>query len=331
LITGSTVLARLARLPDGSPDVVIAYHPSSILLLRLQAWCRSHGAVLIADCTEWHSAARISGGRYGFFRWDNDVRMGWLHTRVGRLITISRWLAAHYAQQGCTTLCVPPLVDLDDAKCQVKRPAVATPERPLHLVFSGSPDRERLDLIMEGLHLLRADGHQVAISFVGSTRESAVRILGDRAALLDGLDTCLTFHGRVPVEHVQALLAEADFGLLFRYRERATEACFPTKVPEFLALGVPLICNVTTDVGVYLKDGASALFIPEDSATAFAATVARACALAPEVHQAMRAAASRCAATCFDYRAYAAMLHAFVNAQIAPTGTAVPPSGVPLP
>lgn len=312
-ITGNTIIQRLNNMPHRDTLAIIAYHASSCLLLRLMRWCRKRQIALIVDCTEWEDPKRILAGPLGPFRWDNELRMRWLHRKIGRLLVISQWLARYYQQRGCQVLHIPPLVDRGDAKWQVAaRPSVPD-TGALRLVFSGSPHRERLALILRGCLIVRQRGHQIVLEFTGCSKPLITRLLGSQKNLIDDLGASLIFHGKLPVPLVMETISRADYGILFRYRERSTEACFPMKIAEFLTLGLPIICNNTTDIGRYIEDGKSGLIIKDDTVEAFVNVLEDALSLSKEQHEQMRIYAKEAAAACFDYHAYIAPLRQFID------------------
>ena len=180
------------------------------------------------------------------------------------------------------------------------------------LVFAGNPRRDRWDLILRGVMALRGEGRPVEIRCLGFSREALVRCAG--SALVDAVERegGLVFLGRVDQSLVSAHTAAADFGVLLRNRERWSAACFPTRVVESLSLGVPMLCNLTSDLGLYLRDGREALVVEDVGEGAFIAALRRACSLSAEGRASMRQAALHRARESFSYRLYAEPLGRFV-------------------
>jgi glycosyltransferase involved in cell wall biosynthesis len=110
--------------------------------------------------------------------------------------------------------------------------------------------------------------------------------------------------GRIPQERVRDAYLAADFSVLLREPVRYAHAGFPTKVPESLAAGVPVICNLTSDLGEHVHDGVEGLVCEGPSPSAFAAALRRAIDLPPTRRAAMRRAARAEAERSFDYRVY---------------------------
>ena len=76
-----------------------------------------------------------------------------------------------------------------------------------------------------------------------------------------------------PHAELPNLIAEADFTVLMRPNKRYTNAGFPTKLVESLASGVPVIANLTSDIGWAVRDGREGLKVDDYSAASLAATL----------------------------------------------------------
>ncbi|MDT4876082.1 hypothetical protein FQZ97_1114980 [compost metagenome] len=61
--------------------------------------------------------------------------------------------------------------------------------------------------------------------------------------------------GKVAQEKIESHYQTADFSVILRESERFTNAGFPTKFVESLSFSTPVISNITSDLGLYLRDG----------------------------------------------------------------------------
>jgi glycosyltransferase involved in cell wall biosynthesis len=121
----------------------------------------------------------------------------------------------------------------------------------------------------------------------------------------------------VPQPEVARAYLGSDLSVLLREPLRFAQAGFPTKVPESLAAGVPVICNTTSDIGMYVRDGVEGFLCADHTAASFAATLRRVIAEWPSRYSEMRSAARGAAERFFDYRQYSATLSTFLK-EIAP-------------
>jgi len=107
--------------------------------------------------------------------------------------------------------------------------------------------------------------------------------------------------GYVGRPEVLKLLANADFSVLIRPNAGYAASGFPSKVPESLAAGCPVLCNLTTDLAEYLVDGENALVCPTDAdgtgvtVESLTMTLRRAIGLHPEAKDTMARSARKSA------------------------------------
>ena len=292
------------------PLAIICSSTSFGLLARLNAFCRSRRIVLISECTEWFAYSHM--WREGaVYLMDMELRMRFLHKRVGLMIVNCSFLDHYYAAQGCRVFRLPPVLDTNDIRWMPsKRDRTSS---TLTLLFSGSPGRDRQGIILRSVRRLRSEGLNVSIEYVGSTVDQVRQSLGKEAAVLDDLGGAVVCHGNVRYEDLPNLLSRASYTVLLRDDVRWSRACFPSKVPECLSLGIPLICNRTSDLAEYLCDGREALLTDSVTEEAFAESLRRAVAGGVELRERMSKCARERAQKCFDMRNYAFHLGEFIR------------------
>ncbi|MDT9702077.1 glycosyltransferase, partial [Streptomyces sp. P17] len=82
---------------------------------------------------------------------------------------------------------------------------------------------------------------------------------------IDNLDKIIKCHGLVSAESAANLVKNSDFSIIIRPDIRSVQAGFPTKFVESLSVGTPVIANLTSDLGVYLKHGINGYICKDDS------------------------------------------------------------------
>ena len=83
----------------------------------------------------------------------------------------------------------------------------------------------------------------------------------------------IQFVGRVTQDDVPSYYALADFMVLLREQTRKSNAGFPTKFSESFTSGTPVIANVTSDMGEYLKDAETGFVVKEPTEDAIYRTL----------------------------------------------------------
>ena len=122
----------------------------------------------------------------------------------------------------------------------------------------------------------------------------------------------MSFLGRVPREAVLAELRRAHFSVLVRPSAGYAQAGFPSKVPESLAAGCPVLLNLTSDLRRYLVDGREGILLDGSAAEDVRRGIERALRLDDAAWRTMsRAARER--AHRFDYRGWTPVVSDFVT------------------
>jgi glycosyltransferase involved in cell wall biosynthesis len=275
---------------------------------RLIRFCRRRWLPLVADVTERYGPGQFPRGLLDIRFYLFSFVFSAYFRRIRHMVVASRHLECYFRGKGCRTLRIPALVD-----CA----SIAYSGEPeggrLRLIYAGSPGRK--DLVaraLDGLLMLTdAELECVTFDLFGPSEEWLAAQFG--GVVPGRLRNIVRAHGRVPSAEVSERLLKADFTVLLREDRRFTRAGFPSKVAESLAHGLPLLANMTGDMGMYLRDGLECIEVTAPTAESFAGAMRRALALPPEKLAEMRRAARSRAEADFDYRNRAGALDALVR------------------
>lgn len=116
-----------------------------------------------------------------------------------------------------------------------------------------------------------------------------------------------------PTALILTLVAAADFSILLRPDERFTRAGFSTKFVESLSLGVPVMANLTGDIGTYLTDGQEGIVLDAATPKACRDGILRLLSMPREQWLVMRGKARDRAVLSFAYEGYSSALCGFVE------------------
>jgi glycosyltransferase involved in cell wall biosynthesis len=114
-------------------------------------------------------------------------------------------------------------------------------DEAIHLVYLGNLDGSRgIDTAIEAVALLRDRGDYARLSIIGSgpnieRHRELARTLGvtDRVVVT----------GRLGFAKVEAIMAEANVGLIPHYSTRAWNSTIPNKLFDFMAMGKPVVVS----------------------------------------------------------------------------------------
>jgi len=293
------------------PTAVLLYGGYSPFSLWLLQFRRRTGIPLIVDVVEWYQPSHIPGGWFGPFHLNYDSALNFFFPRFKNIITISRYLQRHFTAKGCQVLYLPAVLDVKAVVPDLEtRPEGST----LRLAYTGTPGKkDLLDPMVEALMRMDPEGTKLRFNIVGPSIETILALPALRKRGVDQVPPCLEVPGYVSNAKATAYVREADFSILLRHRQRYAMAGFPTKVPESLAAGTPVICNLTSDLGDFIQDGHQGLICDHPTAESCRATLERALAMSHGQRAEMRRKARRLAEDSFDYRKYISLARSFFS------------------
>lgn len=251
----------------------------------------------VHDSVEWYSPCEFRRGKLD----KSYILKNRLNTKLirkpARVIGISSFLTEHFKERGLRAVRIPVIMDVKGVPRRARRN-----EGPVRLVYAGSPaKKDRLREMLLGF--LEADesvrqGFELHI--IGVTAEQAASLAEGRA-----LPGNVFAYGRIPRPEVEGKLLEMDFSLLLRpAEERYAKAGFPTKSVEAMSHGAAMICNISSDLGMYLKDGENAVICRSHTKEAFTEAMTRLAGAGREEIERIKSNAAKTAEENFDYRLF---------------------------
>ena len=293
---GARTVAWLASRPT-PPAAVVLYSGYTPYLQRLLPWCRRRRIPLLFDAVEWYEPEQRSGYLTSPYQWNIEWAMRRLIPKTDGVIAISRYLADYYRARALPVAIVPPTTSAIDAGDWV-------PERTLRLCYAGSPGAHKDDLgiVLRAVEAMASRGAAIRLAVAGPAPAEVAARLGRRdVAGLPWLQAL----GRLPQGEVASVVGRSDFTVLVRADRRQSNAGFPTKFVESFAVGTPVIGNLTSDLGDYLREGETGIVCDGDQFDAVLAALARAAAVEPDARGRMRAACLARAREAFHPRCHA--------------------------
>ncbi|WP_420123062.1 glycosyltransferase family 4 protein [Nakamurella sp.] len=286
----------------GRDDISTVVLPMNVMTIGSWAVFRALlRCQVVVDVTERHDPQQFPRGRLTPY----FVRHRWstLLTRllVHRVTTASTSLAATMRRSGLDALTVPAPLDCRDFAPHHRPPLT----QGLRLIYAGTPGRkDLLNVVVAGIGTLPpVDQRRIHLTIAGISGADALN--SDLSPLtLAGIEADITFLGRVPRRTVLDLLAGSHFSVLVRPDDGYATHGFPSKVPESLAAGCPVLLNHTSDLPQYVRDGIEGLILDGCGESAVSRGLARALQVSDDQWVAMSRAARSRAWQSFDYRSW---------------------------
>ena len=254
--------ARLLRklIVSRQVDAVILYALGFDSALPILKVCNEYDIPIITDVVEWVTPDAFPGRFLNPQFWQIVMKRELLDRKFTGASVISRYLYERYRRFGYPVLRIPALCDFDTIQERVTLQKSST--APLTFAFvGGNKPNDGLDDVIEALKIGEF-GDAVHLNVIGnSPTDVHIVQLQDKVRSDPSLKRSVTFVGRLTASDYWSHLAHSDALLLTRRENTMARAAFPTRLPEFLSTGKPVITTRVPDVPEYLVDGEHALLV----------------------------------------------------------------------
>jgi glycosyltransferase involved in cell wall biosynthesis len=292
-----------------TPSHVLVHGGHAQYVFHLQRWCRRRRVPLIVDVVDWWNGHHVRGGYLGPLHVSMKLALRYYYPRCDGILAISSCLEDFYRPSGKPILRVPPTLDVKNLTLDARQTATGT--RSLILVYAGKPygnKKDLLDTVIEATGQVEREGADIELRIYGPSQHEVNDLYGGRT--LPGAVRCM---GRVPQTEVAAAVQQADFSVLIRRSDRTSAAGVATKFCESLANGTPVIANLTSDMGRYLRHNREGLVCRDHTVNEVTTAIRTAAKMPIEQRRIMSQAARSQALESFDYRVHADPLGEFFD------------------
>lgn len=293
------------------PDLIISSSAYDRFPKILKVARRYKIPIILESCEKYDASNwRFGKLDYRYFQFHRCWNR--FYPKVDGVIVISRFLDNFYKSCNLKTLRVPTILDIQNTESRL----ACTDMPQVTFCFAGTlgGGKDRLAEFILAMHEVETNEKRTPIlNIYGPSRQQVENQLGDKSKVLEALGNRVNFFGRISQEKVAAAVRASDFSLVLRPVRESSNAGFPTKLAESMAVGTPVIANLTGDVGLYVEDGHNGIICETESLANVSCTLKRVLNLSNIELESMRSAARRKAVESFDFRAYAEQLNVFIH------------------
>lgn len=159
---------------------------------------------------------------------------------------------------------VPMGVDFEDLQSHELEPA-GDPRLAGRrvLVYLGTQDRpRRIEVLFEMLALVKEKVPDALLVLVGDTEDDVHRSWLKQKSIAAGVSEDVLWTGWLPTKEGWRYIMAGEVGLSPFPRGFLLDSASPTKVPEYLALGIPVVCNDNPDQELVIGKSGAGLCMP---------------------------------------------------------------------
>lgn len=257
------------------PDILIVYGGFYHYSSKVLKYCKANNIKVIFDVVEWYEPAQMMGGRFGLFYNSFLMAFKYIYPKANGIIAISSSLGKVF--ENSKVIIIPPLIS-----DKIDIPYIYE-DQTLSLIYAGNIGNK--DSLLEIIHIVDklSLNHSIKLDIFGPT-EQEVKLRCN----LQSFTTSVKIHGKVKQEEINNYIINSDFTIFVRPDTHCNRYGFPSKFVESLSLGVPVATNLTSDIGLYLKDGYNGFVIEDRTANSIEAVIMKMLNLTPEEKLAMK-------------------------------------------
>lgn len=274
----------------------------------IKKYANKYHIQLYHDSVEWYSPCEFKAGEKDpAYKHNNNINTKYIDENY-KVFAISTLLEKYFANRNIPTIRVPVIMDVQNTVC------AKTHNEKVQFLYAGSlGGKDQIETFIEAIGMLEDEKRKkVEFYILGITYEqyAATHKMVPKTILGESVH----FKGRVSREVVQEYLKTADFTILLRPADqRYANAGFPTKIVESLANSTPVLCNITSDLGMYLNNEENAVIIPDIDTKSCLYAINSILELDKGDFETMRSSARKTALDCFDRRLYINAFKEFIE------------------
>jgi glycosyltransferase involved in cell wall biosynthesis len=189
----------------------------------------------------------------------------WIIPLSDHLFVQSARMADDFRALGASAARLTPIVtgiDLAGVSPAARR-TTRESSRPITVVYLGTLVRERrLEILVDMLAELRRRGVHAKLLLVGDGAAPEDRLSIQRRAAELGLADQVVITGFLPRQSALELARTADIGVSPFHPSPILDVASPTKLLEYLALGLPVVANSHPDQTTVLRESRAGVVVP---------------------------------------------------------------------
>lgn len=294
-------------------DAVIGYSYRFFSMYGLIKYCKRKNILVLRDVIEWFDPKYFRGGKFNPLYWDFELNVRFSLPKSDGIIAITKFLEENFLSQGIKVIRIPAIIAPDTFVTKLPKLTTAIND-PFQLTYLGGMiERDGPMLMMQAVREVLISGSNVFFNIVGTDGNDGFAIKAKEFACNDPvLKNNVKFWGRLSDHEVVERLFCSDALIFTRLESRDAKASFPTRLPEYLMTGKPVITSGVCDIPEYLIDGREAIIVKPNSVSALADGVKKLLNM-PDHGKAIGQAGLKKCKQCFNYRTRCAEINNFLN------------------
>lgn len=250
-------------------DILYIYSRSAVKNIPLVWTAKLNKASIFYDMVEWLPAKAFNYGFLNPFYYNDLLGRLFSLSWCNGVIAITSYIANKYLPYKTPCIVIPSVFDFS------KSPVMEIENknnRNFTLLYAGACKAgDGFGRLLDAIKIAVSKGCPVKLNVIGtdgnSGRAARYRKICEKD---ESLKNRVIFKGRVPDESYISVLSRSTCLVLPRPNIQVVKASFPTRLPEFLSTGRPVLTTNVPDVPLYLDAGKEAMIVSGDTVESLA-------------------------------------------------------------
>lgn len=300
-------------LSENNIDLIVS---SSMVFVsgHLQKLAKRLQVPYIVEQCEWYDYSTFKYGKLNPYYREHIRMIEKKNRNVSGVIAISRLFEQHYSFQGVPSVRIPTILDVKNTAYRIERNKNAL-DSVYHIVFAGSlgKGKEKMGPIFKALTKINRSRLNIVFDIYGPSERDLLTNIDEDDKLWNQVQPYINMHGRIPQVEVENAIRNADFTIFVRPIRRSSNAGFPTKFAESMAVGTPVITNSTGDISLYLKNEENGFLLKSGTEDEIFNVFKNIISLNIDQYYCLRQNSRRTAECYFDYVTYLTEMKEFLK------------------
>ena len=247
------------------PFIIVLYGIENFELLLYKNYCKKNNIKIIYDAVEWYDYNNYKLKYINPLVWSIHITINNILPKLDGIIAISSFFNNFFLNKNIPTIIIPPL--MEEKKISLNKIKSKLDSNYLNIIYTGIPGiKDCIWNVISGVQKLFKKGYKVKLHIFGCT----YKYLNENYPDLLINKKCIKCYGYISHDDLEVYLKSADYSVLTRDpNNRKSKAGFSTKFVESLSYGLPVIANISGDLGNYLKDNYNGYILENESENAF--------------------------------------------------------------
>jgi glycosyltransferase involved in cell wall biosynthesis len=290
---------------DNKCDVLYLWAWSATGCFPVVKMAQKKGIPYFFDICEWFTPDVFKWGLVNPMFYDDLLGRYLPGKTCSGVIAITHFIAHKYQKMNIPVIVVPAINDFKKEVIGANGPDIQISDTSYNVLYAGfCKPGDGIEFLIQAIRLVKLNDIPVKLIIIGADGKSGPSIKYKNICELDDkLRDIVEFRGKVPEKEYFRTLSSATVLVLPRKNTPTNEAAFPTRLPEYLTTGRPVLTTNVKDVSMYLENDVNAKIVESDSEHSLAEGLIDLWQNPSKANEIGRAGKLR-GAEVFDYRSY---------------------------